>query len=89
MAIILVTYDLKQPGRNYQPVYDYLKKYTYCKGMESVWLLDTTNPTETIRNHLQLIVDRNDVVFVTRLQRDWAAVSYGCADWLNRPERNW
>lgn len=32
MAIILVTYDLKQPGRNYTPVHDYLKTFNYCKG---------------------------------------------------------
>ena len=23
MAVILVTYDLRKPGRNYQPVHDY------------------------------------------------------------------
>jgi hypothetical protein len=47
MAVLLVTYDLKQPGRNYQPVFEYLKRFTYRKSMESVWLLDTTTPTGT------------------------------------------
>ncbi len=90
MAILLVTYDLKQPGRNYQPVYDYLKQYNYCKSMESVWLLDTSRSTAIVRDHLRSIVDRSDVVFVTRLARsDWAAYGFGCDDWLSRPERTW
>jgi hypothetical protein len=89
MAIILVTYDLKSPHRNYQPVHDYLKRFTYCKGMESVWLLDTTTPVGTIRDSLQAVVDSNDVVFVTRLMREWGSFNYVCADWLNASVRNW
>jgi len=32
MAILLVTYDLKNPGRNYEPLHSLLKQYNYCKG---------------------------------------------------------
>jgi hypothetical protein len=87
--ILLVTYDLKQPGRNYQPVFDYLKKFTHCKGLESVWLLDTTSSPAAVRDGLKERVDGNDVVFVVRLQRDWASLRYYCADWLNDPSRSW
>lgn len=89
MAIILVTYDLRHPGRNYGPVHEYLKRYTYCKGMESVWLLDTTVSTERIRDDLRALVDSNDRLFVVRLQRRWNSLNYGCADWLNETARNW
>lgn len=89
MAILLVTYDLKQPGRNYEPVFTYLKRFTYCKGLESVWLLDTTNSTATVRDGLKACVDANDVIFVTRLQQEWASLNYGCAEWLNDRQRNW
>jgi hypothetical protein len=89
MAVLLVTYDLKQPGRDYQPVYDYLKKFTYCKGLESVWLLDTTTSTSTVRDGLRSLTDSNDVVLVVRLTQDWASYNYYCADWLNNSSRNW
>ena len=89
MAIILVTYDLKQPGRDYAPVHAYLKRFTYCKGLESVWLLDTTELTENVRDILSRLVDSSDVVFVTRLSRVWASWNYSCADWLNDSSRNW
>ena len=89
MAIVLVSYDLKKPGRNYTPVHDYLKGFTYCKGLESVWLLDTTTGTDAIRDKLKTLVDANDIVFVVRLVKDWASFNYGCGQWLNEPARRW
>lgn len=89
MAVVLVTYDLRQPGRNYQPVHDYLKRFTYCKYMESVWLLDTTAATAAIRDELIKLVDSNDKLFIVRLSGDWGSYNYGCADWLNQAGRNW
>lgn len=89
MAVLLVTYDLKKPGRNYQPVYDYLRKFVHCKGMESVWLLDTGLTTEQIRDALAGLVDANDKMFVVRLARTWNSWNYDCAQWLNDSARNW
>jgi len=89
MAVILVTYDLKQPGRDYAPVHAYLKRFTNCKGLESVWLLDTTTSTEAIRDGLKAVVDANDKLFVIRLQRDWASSNFGCGTWLNEDARTW
>jgi hypothetical protein len=89
MSIILVTYDLVSPGRNYQPVYDYLKKHTYCKGLESVWLLDTAKSTKTIRDEMTKLVDSKDKLFMVRLRQDWGSYNFGCADWLNQSERSW
>jgi hypothetical protein len=89
MAIILVTYDLMSPGRDYKPVHDYMKTFTWCKGLESVWLLDTTVSPEIIRDHLITLVDANDKFFVVRLHQSWGSFNYYCGDWLNKPERNW
>jgi hypothetical protein len=90
MAIFLITYDLKQPGRNYQPVFDHIKaNYSWCKGLESVWLVDSLKSSSAIRDEIRAIIDTNDEVFVVRLQREWASFNYYCGDWLNKPERNW
>jgi hypothetical protein len=89
MSVLLVTYDLKKPGRNYQPVYDYLKKFNYCHTMDSVWLIDTALGVVAVRDALMKLIDENDVVFVVRLQNDWAAWRYGCANWLKDPLRKW
>lgn len=89
MAIILVTYDLKKAGQNYQGVHDYLKTFSYCKHLESVWLLDTTISVATIRDSLRNLTDGNDVIFAIRVTQEWASFGFGCGDWLNKPERNW
>ncbi|MFH7118699.1 hypothetical protein ACHWGW_33925, partial [Klebsiella pneumoniae] len=89
MAIYCVTYDLKAPGRNYDEVFDYLKNFTYCKHLESFWLIDTTLTAAQLRDGLKSRVDSNDILFVARLQREWASRNYPCADWLNSEKRNW
>jgi hypothetical protein len=90
LSIYLVTYDLKNPGRNYQPVHDYLKRFTYCKGLESVWLVQTTMSAEQIRDALRTVIDLNDVVFVVPIAKEalWASWNYSCAAWLNSPLRS-
>lgn len=91
MAIYLVTYDLRNPGRDYTPVHNYLKRFVHCKGMESVWLLQAPDGSEKgIRDALNALIDRNDRSFVTRLYpREWASYGYSCGDWLNDPSRAW
>ena len=89
MPILLVTYDLKKPGRDYAPVHKWLKTFAYCKDLESVWLLDTNWTTEQVRDKLRELVDTNDKIFVVRLQRSWNSLNFGCGDWLNNASRNW
>ena len=88
--ILLVTYDLRQPGRDYKPLHEWLRKFTYCKGLESVWLLDTTWTPQQVRDELKKLTDSNDKTFVCRLYpNQWASWNYDCGDWLNKPERTW
>jgi CRISPR/Cas system-associated endoribonuclease Cas2 len=89
MAILLVTYDLRKPGKDYKPVHEYLKRFAYCKDLESVWLLDTQTSTERIREDLKQIVDANDKVLVVRLQQDAAWLNFGCGEWLKSSSRTW
>lgn len=90
MAILVVSYDLKKPGKNYQPVWDYLKKFTYCKPLESFWLLQTTKSVTTVRDELKPLVDANDRVFVCRMAtKAWASHNGVCGSWLNDASRSW
>lgn len=79
MAVLLVTYDLRTPGKDYKAGHDYLKPFTYCRGLESVWLLDTTSTTEQVHSR----IDSGDKTFVVRLYRNWNSWNFGCANWLN------
>lgn len=89
MTILLVTYDLKQPGRNYAPVHEYLKKFTYCKDLESVWLLDTTLTAAQVRDGLTPLIHETDKTLVVPVGRAWASYNFSCGAWLNDPVRRW
>ena len=89
MAIMVVTYDLRKPDRNYQSLYDYLETFKYCWHIESVWMLDTDQSTGQIRDGMKGHVEPQDRIFVARLAHDWASFKYKCADWLNDPKRTW
>lgn len=88
MAVILVTYDLRAPGRNYDGVHEYLEQYDHCRGLESVWLLDTDRTCAQIRDDLNKYIDENDTTFVVTLQGDCSAYNYNCTDWLVEPGRS-
>jgi hypothetical protein len=60
---IQINYDLKKPGRNYEPVYDYLKSYpTRCPLLDSCWLVRTNKTAGDVRDDLMQLVDRGDEV---------------------------
>lgn len=75
MSLYLITYDLRQPGRNYKPLYDLLNQWQAKKVAESVWIADLKGPASAIRDLLQETMDANDRVVVLALvgQFGWAA----------------
>jgi len=94
MAVLFVTYELNRPGRDYNPIWDYLKKHAYCRGTEkkrltSSWLLDTTKTAKQVRDEMRPLIDENDVLFVVKITKQWAANNYYCGTWLNDDSRNW
>lgn len=67
MRYILISYDLKQPERNYSELYDAIKSLGEWKHpMESVWVvkLETDIKLNQIRERLREKMDDNDSIFV-------------------------
>ncbi|WP_027466092.1 hypothetical protein [Curtobacterium sp. UNCCL17] len=75
MSSFLITYDLRAPGRDYDPVYAYLKGFgTRWRPLESVLVIATDEKTAaTIRNDLVKLVDSNDQVLVIQVDHSNAA----------------
>lgn len=83
MPDYLVTYDLRKPGRNYQPLYDAIKSVPNCHGLESVWFIQHDGNAEVILDWLKQHIDSNDILFVTAVG-DWASYNMNeCGKWLN------
>lgn len=81
MACYIVSYDLRNPGRNYEDLYEHLKSYRkWAKLTESTWAIVTENSAVEVRDHLKYVLDENDRIFVIK--------SAGVAAWSNSICRN-
>lgn len=67
MACYIVSYDLRQPGRNYNALYEALRTYNqWARVNESVWAIVTPSSAVQVRDHLAQHVDANDRLFVIK-----------------------
>lgn len=90
MPVIMVAYDLKKPGKNYLPVYEYLSTFSMrAPRMASLWLLQTDLPASSICDDLNALVDKDDVIFVTELEpHGWISNNREYQDWLAHVHRH-
>ncbi len=90
MSVLSINYDLKTPGKDYGKLYDEIKSYTWCKILESSWLIDTSKTPQDVRDHLNSHVDSNDEIFVVRLHQHWGTnFTDSSTEWLKSPSRTW
>ena len=76
MTSMIVVYDLRAPGRNYQGLYDELESFGIkSKITESAWFIKTNLTCAEVRNSLIAQLDKNDRIFVGKLS--------GAAAWHN------
>jgi hypothetical protein len=83
--IVMVTYDLKQPGQNYGPLIEEIKSIgAWWHHLESTWLLDTPLTPPQVWARISKHVDKNDRVLCIELKKGTAATMEG---WM--PEDAW
>lgn len=83
MAVHIVTYDLRAPGRDYGSLYDAIKRYPHCHMMDSVWLIEASKDAYQVMQDLSKNIDSNDKMFVSEVSGSWGANRrFECIDWL-------
>ena len=83
MNVYLVSYDLKQPGRNYTQLYQALQSAAgWWHYLGSTWLLASPLAIEQWQQQIRGAIDANDVFMIIRLER---GVAY--TGWL--PPKAW
>lgn len=76
MSSKIIEYDLRQPGRNYDAVYNVLRGYSrWARITESTWFIKTDETCVQVRDKLLKLMDDNDRLFVGELS--------GTAAWHN------
>ena len=82
-----ISYDLNNPGQNYDNLIEAIKKYgTYCKMNKSDWIICTNDDVTTIRNNLKKYLDSNDRLFVGQLTgvAAWSGYQESTTEWLKK-----
>jgi hypothetical protein len=72
MTVYTVNYDLKKPGRNYQPLWDRLGQWKAIRVLESFWLIDTDQKAAAVRDDLKRHIDPSDWLLVAGLTGETA-----------------
>lgn len=68
MALYIVSYDLKTPGRNYNNLYEAIKSYgTWWHHLESTWIIKSNLTAGSITDHLRSHLDTNDLLLVAKM----------------------
>jgi len=84
--IFLITYDLKAPKKDYEGLYEDIKKCgsSWVRPVGSVWLIETDRTTEEVAEILTGHLDEDDRLFVAQCEGKWASFNLETADieWL-------
>ena len=86
--IVLITYDLKQPGRNYTDLYEAIKSLgDWQHPLESTWFVHVPDNTilDDIVEKLKASADKNDFFFaveITKRYQGWLPKSFWT--WINQ-----
>lgn len=87
MTALLISYDLRAPGRNYDELYEYLRgDVNWWHHLTSSWILVTQKSTETVRDEILSLLDSNDkvhVVDITGAEASWYGFDETGSKWLH------
>ncbi|MCL4874202.1 hypothetical protein KJ039_08980 [bacterium] len=80
-----INYDLKAPGRNYDALYDEIKKTgRWWHYLESTWLVSTTETAEQIWNRIGKHIDKNDYMLIIEVRNNTQGwLPKDAWDWIN------
>ena len=84
----LVSYDLNNPGKNYDDLYKAIKNTsngTWCKPLSSVYIIESSLSAQSIYNALSPCLDRNDRILVIEVSSNsYWYLDKKVSDYLNQ-----
>jgi hypothetical protein len=83
--VLIVSYDLSNPGRNYEQVVQKIKSYTsWARLGGSAYLILTESAPSQVRDSLWLLMDKNDKIYVgvAPVPSAWEGMPNDVANWI-------
>ena len=84
--VLIVTYDLMDPGQNYQTLLRKIKAYSsWARLGGSSYLIYTSSTPVDVRDNLAQALDKNDKLFVGVAPRPsaWHGLSEEVSNWIS------
>ncbi len=76
MAFILISYDLNNPGQDYNELFTQIKSYgVWWHHLDSTWIIKSEKNVSEIRDHLGKFIDVNDELLVVKID-SWAGKGF-------------
>lgn len=84
MTVYVVSYDLRAPKRDYQPLYERLAAWRAVRALESVWLIEAESSALQVGVDLRNHIDKDDGLLVTPVsgRTAWSAIEPEAAEFL-------
>jgi hypothetical protein len=68
--ILLITYDLKKPGKDYTALYNVIKTAPkWWHYLESTWIIQTPESVDTWNSRLTKVLDQNDHLLIVDITK--------------------
>ncbi|MBL0162085.1 MAG: hypothetical protein IPP82_00165 [Xanthomonadales bacterium] len=86
MKLYQIDYDLRKK-RDYASLYERIRSYgTYCRALESTWIINTHQTAVQIRDHLAAAMDKDDGLLVTLMAGEaaWIGLGSEISNWLKQ-----
>lgn len=81
----IISYDLKNPGRNYEALLQRIKSYSgWARLGGSAYIIISADSAANIRDNLMAVIDNNDKIFVGVINAPaaWRGLGDEVSQWL-------
>jgi hypothetical protein len=85
MNTFIISYDLHQPGQNYEELLKKIKSYSgWARLGGSAYIIQTENNHVQVRDNLKEVLDKNDKLFVGTVKAPaaWYGLGTDVSNWL-------
>jgi len=84
MAVFSISYDLNKSGKNYEGLYEEIKRTEWLHILDSTWLISTQETAQVLSERLRSRMDNDDRLFVSKVNRSeyWGWLSQEYWNWL-------
>jgi hypothetical protein len=85
MTTYVISYDLRQPGKDYKSLMEAIKSYgVWWHNLGSTWVIVTPHTAKQVRDHLAAHIDANDGLLVVKSGAEgaWSGFTAAASQWL-------